>query len=57
LHPPKEFFEQRFGREIRPAIALEQLQTVALKTAPHTALTVPPLIVQAIGKLAERDET
>ena len=39
-----------------PAIALEQLQTVALETAPHAALAVPPLVVQAVGKLAERDE-
>jgi hypothetical protein len=56
LHPPKKFFELCFGREIRPAVALEQLQTVAPKTAPHTALTVPPLVVQAFGKLAERDK-
>jgi hypothetical protein len=55
LHPPQEFFEQRFGREIRPDVALEQRQTVTLEAAPHAALTVPPLVVQAVGNLAERD--
>ena len=56
LHSPNQFLVQLLGRESCPAIAFEQLQTVLLEAAPYAALAVAPLVVQAVGHLAERDQ-